>query len=118
MPKKPSPTLSIVTETEPTSPESPRTLGQHGLSLWTRIQREYAVSDAGGVELLCLACEAIDRVRMLREEIARDGAVVRLRNGGVKEHPALRAEIACMSFITRTLARLGLDVEPVKPVGR
>jgi phage terminase small subunit len=117
--KNPPPPLKLATGPDATWPEPPRALDNHGRSLWDRIQREYAIVDAGGLELLLLACEGIDRVWALRQEIARDGAVIRLRNGAVKEHPALKAEIAAMSFVTRTLARLGLDVEPVRPsVGR
>ena len=37
---------------------------------------------------------------------------------GIREHPALRCELASRSFCVRTLARLGLDYEPVKAVGR
>ena len=37
---------------------------------------------------------------------------------GMKEHPALRAELGCRAFITRNLQRLGLNLEDVKPVGR
>jgi phage terminase small subunit len=119
MAKKPAPPLKLVTATDATWPEPPRTLDDHGRSLWDRIQREYAIADAGGLELLLLACEGIDRIWALRQEIARDGAVIRMRNGAVKEHPALKAEIAAMSFVTRTLARLGLEFEPVRPsVGR
>jgi len=81
--------------------------------------REYDIQDAGGLELLLLACEGTDRIWSLRQEITRDGAVIRSRNGGIKEHPALKAEVACMSFVTRTLQRLGLQFEPVRPsVGR
>jgi hypothetical protein len=118
MAKKPEPPLKLVTATDAWA-EPPRNLDNHGRSLWDRIMREYDIRDAGGLELLLLACEGIDRIWALRQEIARDGAVIRLRNGAIKEHPALKAEIAVMSFVTRTLARLGLDVEPVRPsVGR
>lgn len=119
MAKKSKPPLQLVTATGgATWPEPPRTLGQHGRSLWDRVQAEYCCEDSGGLELLLLSCEAVDRVWALRQEIERDGAVIRLRNGGIKEHPALRAEIAAMSFISRTLARLGLNFEPVRPIGR
>jgi hypothetical protein len=30
----------------------------------------------------------------------------------------LRAELANRAFVVRSLARLGLDVEPVRPMGR
>jgi P27 family predicted phage terminase small subunit len=115
MAKKPKPPLKLVTAADATSTGPPRDLDSYGRSLWDRIMREYDIQDAGGVELLLLACEGIDRIRALRQEIERDGAVIRLRNGAIREHPALKAEIAAMSFVTRTLARLGLDVEPVRP---
>lgn len=119
MVKKAKPPLQLVGAGDLTFGQPPRRLGNHGRSLWDRIMHEYAITDSGGVELLLLACEGVDRIGMLREEIDRDGAVVRLRNGSIKEHPALKAEVAIMSFVTRTLARLGLDVEPVRAtVGR
>jgi hypothetical protein len=37
---------------------------------------------------------------------------------GLKDHPALKHELANRSFVVRTLHRLGLDVEAIKPVGR
>jgi hypothetical protein len=112
--KKPDPPLHLVDETTTTPIEPPRTLNNLGRSLWDRIQREYAVHDAGGVELLLLACEGIDRIGELREAIERDGPVIRVR-GVPREHPALKAEVATMAFVTRTLARLGLQFEPVRP---
>ena len=48
-----------------TGPAPPRTLNPPGLALWGRIQAEYAIRDAGGVELLTLACEATDRASAL-----------------------------------------------------
>ena len=44
-----------------TAPAPPRNLGPPGLALWNRIQAEYRISDSGGVELLSLACQALDR---------------------------------------------------------
>lgn len=75
-----------------TAPPPPRTLGPHGLSLWARVQREYHILDCGGVELLCLACQALDRAESLSEAIAADGETVRTRTG-IRAHPALRDEL-------------------------
>jgi hypothetical protein len=36
-------------------------------------------------------------------------------DGGI---PAVKDELACRAFVVRTLERLGLNVEGVKPVGR
>jgi hypothetical protein len=95
----------------------PRKLGQHGLSLWNSVQTAYRIDDVGGIELLAQACAAADRVEALAERITADGEVVNTR-AGPKAHPALRDELAGRAFIVRTLERLGLNVETIKPMGR
>lgn len=61
-----------------------------------------------------------DRAEDLAAQIERDGAIGRI-NGVPKSHPALRDEVAARSFVTRTLARLGvvgereLETERRKP---
>jgi hypothetical protein len=59
--------------------------------LWNRVQAEYGIADTGGTELLTLACQGLDRAEALREEIDRDGAVIRVR-GTIKDHPGLSHE--------------------------
>jgi hypothetical protein len=49
----PSP-LAIVGSPAPSAP--PRPLGEAGTELWTTIQGEYAIADAGSVELLLQSC--------------------------------------------------------------
>src|SRR5262245_31981807 len=95
-----------------------RKLGVNGMGLWTRIQQEFRVEDAAGVEMLTLACEALDRASTCRTQIDADGEVIRGKGGAVREHPALRHELSNRSFVVRTLARLGLDTEPLRAVGR
>jgi hypothetical protein len=104
-------------ENEPTLGAPPRKLGKHGLALWRSITAEYGVDDAGGIEMLLQACQALDRSEACRDHIDRDGEVIRSK-AGLKDHPALKHEIANRSFVVRTLHRLGLDVEAVRPIGR
>jgi hypothetical protein len=78
---------------------------------------EYDIRDSGGQHMLLQICEAADRVHEFGTIIARDGPVVRTKHGP-KDHPLLRHELAARSFIVRSLARLGLDVEPVRAIGR
>ena len=66
--------------------------------------------------MLAQACTALDRAEALGEAIGAD-VVVHTR-GGSKPNPALAAELAARSFVVRTLERLGLNVEAIKPVGR
>ena len=94
----------------------PRKLGPSGLALW-RLQEHYRITDSGGTEMLCQCCEASDTVAALQAEIDADGHVIRTK-AGPKSHPGLRDLLAARAFIVRTLARLGLDVEPICPLGR
>jgi hypothetical protein len=96
----------------------PRKLGIHGLSLWSSVQGAYQIADVGGIELLAQACAAADRVEALAQRITADGEVVNTRSGQLKAHPGLRDELAGRAFIVRTLERLGLNLEAVKPIGR
>jgi len=99
------------------SPKPPRPLGTAGLSLWQRINSEYQIADAGGVELLALGCEALDRAESLKARIEADGLVI-VVNGAPRDHPALKHELSNRAFTARCIQRLGLDVEPVGRVGR
>jgi hypothetical protein len=110
------PPLTLVDPTS-TAISPPRKLGERGLSLWNAVQNEYRIDDAGGIELLAQACAAADRVEALAERINTDGEVVHTR-AGPKAHPALRDELAGRAFICRTLERLGLNLETIKPIGR
>jgi hypothetical protein len=118
MPKTPEkPPLSIVSD-ETTTIRPPRPLGQHGTALWNRVQSEYAIGDCGGVELLCLACQALDRAENLADAIVRDGATIYSRTGVPKAHPAVKDELACRAFVVRTLEKLGINYEAIKSPGR
>jgi len=74
----------------------------------------YNIRDSGGVELLTLACQALDRAESLRERIDVDGEVIHVR-GNLKEHPGLKGELANRALVGRLLVKLGLDVEPLRP---
>ncbi len=96
----------------------PRRLGKYGTALWRSVQAAYQIQDVGGIELLCQACQAADRAEALREQIDASGELIKLKGGTLRDNPLLKHELACRSFVVRTLARLGLDVEAVKPIGR
>ena len=100
-----------------TSVSPPRKLGDLGLSLWQSIQDEYKIDDAAGRELLAQACECADRIGRLAAKIDADGEVIETENGP-KVHPAIKEELAGRNFIVKTLQKLGLNLEPVRTVGR
>jgi hypothetical protein len=99
-----------------TTTQPPRPLGTHGTALWMAVTAEYRVEDAGGVEMLTQACEASDRVAALAAQISQDGEVVRTRTGP-RSHPGLKDEVALRSFIVRTIEKLGLNFEAIRPAG-
>ena len=98
----------------------PRPLGKAGMGLWRSVLSEFTIDDSSGIEMLCQACGALDRVESLRAIVERDGEMIATRLDGPKYkiHPALREELANRSFVCKTLQRLGLDSEAVKPIGR
>jgi hypothetical protein len=109
--------LAVVTGSPAAVPAaSPDRLGLHGQALWDRIHAEYRLEDAGGVELLVLACLARDRAAACRAKIDRDGEIIETK-GGSRPHPLLKAELAAMAFCAKTLRALGLDVEPLRATG-
>jgi hypothetical protein len=118
MTKKPlKPSLKIVTSSTPTGPQPPRKLGRHGMDLWCTVTSEYNISDAGGIEILALACQALDRAEEMAAAIDKDGTTIMMKSG-LREHPLLKSELANRAFIARNLQRLGLNIETVKPIGR
>ena len=71
--KSHKPPLHLVPPAPLTEAAPPRTLGHHGASLWNRIMCEYDIADAGGRELLALACQQLDRAEALKAANRRRG---------------------------------------------
>jgi hypothetical protein len=116
----PKPAISVIAPRE-IAPSRP--LGTHGMRLWQEIQAEYRIQDAGGLEVLLQLCSALDRAEELAAAIDRDGVLIssgKDGNGPLKAHPAIREELACRSFVVRSLERLGvsISVEPRRGPGR
>jgi hypothetical protein len=109
------PKLQLVSSKQ-TGPKPARKLGAHGAELWRNILDEYDITEAGALEMLTQACQALDRAESLREQIDAEGEIHRSRHKTLKVHPALKHELAARQFVVRTLNRLGLDVEPIKAV--
>jgi hypothetical protein len=97
----------------------PLPLQQHGMALWNRITEDYDISDAAGIELLCLACQALDRAEECREVIDENGtASIVQPSGMIRENPLCKVELANRAFVSKTLERLGVNQEPAKANGR
>jgi hypothetical protein len=81
------------------------------------VQTEFHMADVDEIELLMQCCLAADRAEALAARINEYGQVIQTKQG-LKAHPCLKDEIAARSFICRTLQRLGITDELIKPVGR
>jgi hypothetical protein len=75
--------------------------------------RHTKFSDRGSYETLAQAASAADRAAEMAEQIALDGVLIRTKTG-VRDHPLLRHELHARTFIVSALARLGLDLEPIR----
>jgi hypothetical protein len=111
------PKLKIVRTPTTTGPTPPRELGEHGMTLWTAIMSEYRIDDYGGIEVLAQVCAALDRAEELSRQIDTDGPTI-MSKTGMREHPSIKGELGCRSFVVRGLQRLGITLEAVKPIGR
>jgi hypothetical protein len=115
MAKKPKLELVGSSTANPSAP--PSVLGKAGRNLWQSIMSEYDIADSGGLALLEQACAAVDGIAECDVIIARDGHMIRGKFGP-REHPLLKNQLAQRAFVCRTLQRLGLNLEPVKSIGR
>lgn len=119
MSSKCTPTLTVVeTASNPDPMTPPKSLGQAGRTLWTRIHHDFVVEDASTLQRLQRVCEAADTLANIDDEIARDGLTIRTKSG-VRENPLLKIQLATRSFVERGLARMNFDViEPRSELGR
>jgi P27 family predicted phage terminase small subunit len=109
----------IETASTPNPLAPPATLGEAGRRLWADIHGDYIVTDAAGLEMLAQICAEADRVAQCAEVIARDGPTIRMKNGGIRDHPLLRHEVQGRAFICKALRGLGLDIIPARTeIGR
>ena len=85
--------------------------------MWDRVMAQYRIEDAGGIEMLTIACQAIDRSESCREEIDRVGHMIKTSTG-MRSHPLIRDELQCRALAMRMIDKLGINHEALKSVGR
>ena len=94
-------------------PEPPDGLDAVGEHLWRKVTGTYVFDDPGSYVVLEEACRARQRAARCAKLIDRDGELFE----GNKAHPLLRDELQNRALACRLLSRLGLDLEPIKPIG-
>jgi hypothetical protein len=118
VPSKTGPTLAVVPQQPDVSTsEPPGKLAAVGRKLWVSITSNYEFSDAASYMVLYQSCAAVERAERCRAIIDTDGELIRVGKA-VRSHPLLRDEVANRALACRLLKNLGLDLEPIRGIGR
>ena len=113
MARKTTPNLAVVRASPGADhPTPPRPLGKDGMVLWSTVTRDYAFSDPGSVQILALACAALDRAESCARQIGKEGQMIP-GTSGPRSHPLLRDELQNRALCARLIGKLGLDLEPL-----
>ena len=92
--------------------EAPTHLSGASAKLYRRLAEEYRLDyEPHALEVLRLACEALDRCTQARQAIERDGPFVTNRFGEKRPHPAIGVERDSRIAALRALRELSLDGE-------
>jgi phage terminase small subunit len=92
------------------SQSTPQHLRKETRKFFERIVADYEMSPHH-LELLRLACEALDRATEARLAVEKAGAFFKNRHGEVKPHPGLAVERDNRALFGRLLRELNLDSE-------
>jgi hypothetical protein len=95
----------------------PTNLDATGRALWDEVTSVFAWDDPGNYRVLEQCCFALQRAERCRAVIDDQGEMLMVR-GQVRSHPLLRDELQNRAFVVRSLAKLGLDLEPLRSPGR
>jgi P27 family predicted phage terminase small subunit len=91
---------------------APAHLDETEAALFRRLVQEFAIDDSGSISLLTVACEAHQRMREAREQVAEDGTTFKDRFGQLRQHPAVAIERDARNDFLRAMRVLNLKVGP------
>lgn len=90
----------------------PADLGPAGRALWSKLTRDYAISDEHGQAVLEVAARAADRAESCRLAIlkSKTGMIVKDRFRQLRPHPLLAVERAARAQVLQALKALSLPI--------
>jgi P27 family predicted phage terminase small subunit len=91
------------------APSPPDHLSARTKRLWRDTLSSYELT-AQSIEVLLLACEALDRAAQARRALRREGLWRENRFGDLVPHPAIRVEKDSAAAAAKFLAQLGLAI--------
>lgn len=89
---------------------APAHLGKPEQELWDRVLQQFGIEDPVALALLTAALEAAQRARECRDQIKKDGHLVRGKGGVMKPHPLLTVERCARQQTVATLRKLGVQL--------
>ena len=90
--------------------DAPKHLPREEQQLWAELKRTYRIDDCAAQELLTQAMEARLRVRLCREQVAKEGQIFTDKKGIQRAHPLLQIERSAQASFISALRLLRLDL--------
>jgi P27 family predicted phage terminase small subunit len=90
----------------------PKGLSREAARRWKTLQDEYGITDAGGLSILQIHCEALMTAREAEATLEKEGAHVTDRFGQPRMHPATTTLRDARALMLTALRQLNLDVIP------
>jgi len=96
----------------PIQDAAPGHLSAEAKRLWRDVQKDFAVSDAAGLQLLMRMCEALDGLRACQTAIREEGMTTKGSRSQIRPHPLLRVEAEYNRAFLAAARALNLDLSP------
>lgn len=93
-------------------PPAPEYLSDDAQARWAALIAEYDIRDPGGLAVLEVAMQALDRLNDARRSIASEGAVIRDRFDQLRPHPSVQIEKDARHGFLAAIRSLGIDGAP------
>ena len=91
-----------------TKPTTPKHLTEYSKKWYLQILKDYELS-VSELEVLKMACEALDTCEQARQEVQEHGLLIKGRYDNVRENPAVRLQMQAAASFAKLLKSLGLD---------